>query len=204
MAESEGSPTSGTSRSGGGRGNPGILRSIPDSPPPSSRNRHGARVRERGEPVDGLVWIQKSLWDSRKFKPEDCFQVTSRDSWKDTPKKLDFAANLWAKGEKKTFLEALMAGRDLQTWRRSGHGTQAGHIRCRHSSRKVRHHRMASTHLHLFRIPIHLHTAIHRSSTMATRDHQPSKGQGQGRISRGILGMCSNNNKKKEKTWRAR
>jgi hypothetical protein len=69
------------------------------------------------------------LWDSRKFKPEDCFQVTSRDSWKDTPKKLDFAANLWAKGEKKTFLEALMAGRDLQTWRRSGHGTQAGHIR---------------------------------------------------------------------------
>jgi hypothetical protein len=51
------------------------------------------------------------MWDSKKFRPEDCYQTTERDSWRDQQKKLDFTADIWAKGEKQTFQQALMAGR---------------------------------------------------------------------------------------------
>lgn len=86
---------------------------IPDSATSSHprRRSHGARVREGGDPPENLVWIRKELWDSKRFKAEDCYPVQEGDSWRSPPKRLNFAADFWAHGEKKTFLQALMTGR---------------------------------------------------------------------------------------------
>jgi hypothetical protein len=70
----------------------GQLWLIPNPSPPHSCRHQGSRVH--GEPVEDLVWIQKSLWESKTFRPKDCYQVTRRDSWRDEPKKLNFAAYL--------------------------------------------------------------------------------------------------------------
>jgi hypothetical protein len=76
--------------------------------PSPLRHSHGDDLRE---PRENLVWIQKSLWESKQFKAEDCFRVTERDSWSGSPKQLGFTLDLWAKGERLTFLHAVMAGR---------------------------------------------------------------------------------------------
>lgn len=78
--------------------------------PPVSRHHQGARVQEASNGT--LVWIQKSLWDSRSFKPEDCFPLQPGDRCAGPPRKFDFAIDSWAKGARKTFLQAVetMAG----------------------------------------------------------------------------------------------
>jgi hypothetical protein len=91
----------------------GQLWMIPDSPPPPNlcRRSHGTRVQVGDDPPENLVWIRRELWESKQFGVKDCYPVLEGDSWKNTPKKLGFASNLWAQGERKTFLQALMTGR---------------------------------------------------------------------------------------------
>lgn len=85
---------------------------IPEPPASTNHRRHqGARVRDSHE---SLVWIRKDLWGARSFQPEDCFPVGRGDRWSDQPKDFNFAADCWAQGKKKTFIQAVqsMAGRE--------------------------------------------------------------------------------------------
>jgi hypothetical protein len=88
--------------------------------------------------------------------------------------------------------------RDLHTQRKSGHGTQGGRNLCRRrTSNKVRRCRMDSTHLHPSPIHIHHPTTNPHIRIKATRGRMCRKVQGQGKISRRILGRVNNNNKEK-------
>lgn len=37
-------------------------------------------ARVRAKERENLVWIQKDLWEARKFEPTDCFRVRESDS----------------------------------------------------------------------------------------------------------------------------
>ena len=61
-----------------------------------------------------LFWIRKDLQEARSFEVADCHPVGEGDSWTKSPSKLNFAEDIWARGEKETFisiLKGVMAGR---------------------------------------------------------------------------------------------
>lgn len=65
-------------------------------------------------PERSLVWIRRDLWEKKTFQSSDCYPVGDGDSWVKSPVKLNFAEDLWAKGERETFISVLkraMAGR---------------------------------------------------------------------------------------------
>lgn len=86
----------------------GQLWLVPNSQP----RKRGARVQaERGE---HLVWIQKELWDSKKFTPSDCCPVGEGDTWAKSPSKLSAAAVIWGEEGRRSFVQVVkesMAGR---------------------------------------------------------------------------------------------
>jgi hypothetical protein len=69
---------------------------IPQSPPP--------RVNQRSP---HLLWIFKDLWEGKLFSTADCFPVQPSDVLKQDWKELDFARDVWGKGERDSFLQVL-------------------------------------------------------------------------------------------------
>jgi hypothetical protein len=71
-------------------------------------------VSQTTNPAATLVWIRKDKWESRNFTPGDCFPVGSQDTLGKSPKKLNFAEQIWGRGERRSFVQAVketMAGR---------------------------------------------------------------------------------------------
>jgi len=82
-----------------------------DSPSPSGQVRVPHHGRRTGE---DLVWICRDLWEAKTFEVNDCFPVGAGDCWIGSPKKLCFAADIWGKGVKDSFvlkLKGAMANR---------------------------------------------------------------------------------------------
>jgi hypothetical protein len=79
----------------------------------SPRISKSPRVRPGEGKGVRLVWIAREKWRNRDFEPEECFPVGDRDWWIEQPKKFDFAEQIWGKGKKKTFVQAVksMVGR---------------------------------------------------------------------------------------------
>nr|CAB3457118.1 unnamed protein product [Digitaria exilis] len=87
----------------------GQLWLIPNSSSTSRKRRQEVRVEEA--PLGGLVWIRRSLWESKEFSADDCHPVRKSDKWSDPPKNFNFAKVFWGQGKKPTFLQAAMASR---------------------------------------------------------------------------------------------
>jgi hypothetical protein len=72
---------------------------VPQSPPP--------RVSQY---PPNLLWIHRDLWEKKSFKVKDCFPVQPGDVPRQDWKELDFAWDVWGKGERDSFLKVLKAG----------------------------------------------------------------------------------------------
>jgi hypothetical protein len=81
---------------------------------PTESSAGRPRVSQNTNSAATLVWIRKDKWESGIFNPEDCFPVGSQDALGKSPKKLNFAEQIWGRGERKSFIQTVkeaMAGR---------------------------------------------------------------------------------------------
>jgi hypothetical protein len=90
---------------------------IPRSPPP--------RVNQRSP---HLLWICKDLWEGKSFSMADCFPVQPGDVLKQDWKELDFARDVWGKGERDSFLQVLREGMAGRAARGRGRVGEEGRI----------------------------------------------------------------------------
>lgn len=56
-----------------------------------------------------LFWIRRDLWKKREFEMGDCYPAQEGDRWVKKPTKLNFAEDMWGKGERETFISKLMS-----------------------------------------------------------------------------------------------
>jgi hypothetical protein len=54
-----------------------------------------------------LCWIRRDLWESRSFRAEDCFSVSSGDTLRQDWKMGSFAQDFWGRGTCASFLEVV-------------------------------------------------------------------------------------------------
>jgi hypothetical protein len=75
--------------------------------PNSSPNPQRARVSTSGKGGGQLFWIRKELVSQRRIRLEDCLPVGRSDRFDAELRRLSFAKDIWAGGDKATFVEAL-------------------------------------------------------------------------------------------------
>jgi hypothetical protein len=60
-----------------------------------------------GEKGDQLFWIRKDLVRQRQIRPKDCYPVGRSDRFDEHSKSLSWVKDIWAGGDRATFVEAL-------------------------------------------------------------------------------------------------
>jgi hypothetical protein len=66
-----------------------------------------ARVPNPAGGVRHLIWIRKDLVRDRRIRPKDCFPAGRNKKIFSPPKRLSFAKDIWARGDRATYAEAL-------------------------------------------------------------------------------------------------
>jgi hypothetical protein len=101
-----------------------------------------------------LCWIRRDMWDSRSFRAEDCFPVSSRDTLRQDWKTRSFAQDFWGRGTRASFLEVVKGG-----WLVEG-GAVVEVAILRRNSGESQHGGIRGSHMASFHHPNSLHHTV--------------------------------------------